>query len=242
MGTVIGVLVIPGLYYLFGQIDGGRKLLQDETNEPLSEISNTRRTNVDTYEANEPHDVEQHAEYPSPARLERGALRQEHAPPRRHAVRIRRWRAPSSSWPQSSVELTAVEHHGKEQMRRSTPRAMLCSDPRITSRLSKTHPRFHCSRDTGDSRAGRPHSIRSDLDERRKPAIKLSVSDLRPNGTAGQGVRTDFVTTGSLRSKDRCLRRRRLVNAVAGMPLMRSTTAVRREADRRHFRKDAHVE
>jgi HAE1 family hydrophobic/amphiphilic exporter-1 len=38
VGTVIGVLVIPGLYYLFAQLDGGRKLLKDETHEPLSEI------------------------------------------------------------------------------------------------------------------------------------------------------------------------------------------------------------
>ena len=37
VGTVIGVLVIPGLYYLFGQLDGGRKLLKDETHTPLSE-------------------------------------------------------------------------------------------------------------------------------------------------------------------------------------------------------------
>jgi HAE1 family hydrophobic/amphiphilic exporter-1 len=37
VGTVIGVLVIPGLYYLFGQLDGGRKLLKDETASPLSE-------------------------------------------------------------------------------------------------------------------------------------------------------------------------------------------------------------
>src|ERR1700761_284313 len=37
VGTVIGVLAIPGLYYLFGQLDGGRKLLRDETHEPLSE-------------------------------------------------------------------------------------------------------------------------------------------------------------------------------------------------------------
>ncbi len=36
-GTVIGVLVIPGLYYLFGKIADGRKLLQDETDKPLSE-------------------------------------------------------------------------------------------------------------------------------------------------------------------------------------------------------------
>ena len=37
VGTVIGVLVIPGLYYLFGQLDGGRKLLKDESHTPLSE-------------------------------------------------------------------------------------------------------------------------------------------------------------------------------------------------------------
>ena len=37
VGTIIGVLIIPGLYYLFGQLDGGRKLLQDESHSPLSE-------------------------------------------------------------------------------------------------------------------------------------------------------------------------------------------------------------
>ncbi|HET6568970.1 MAG TPA: efflux RND transporter permease subunit [Rhodothermales bacterium] len=37
VGTVIGVLVIPGLYYLFGKIADKRKLLNDETDEPLSE-------------------------------------------------------------------------------------------------------------------------------------------------------------------------------------------------------------
>ncbi len=37
VGTVIGVLVIPGLYYLFGHLDGGRKLLKDESHQPLSE-------------------------------------------------------------------------------------------------------------------------------------------------------------------------------------------------------------
>ncbi len=37
VGTVIGVLVIPGLYYLFGRLDGGRKLLKSETHSPLSE-------------------------------------------------------------------------------------------------------------------------------------------------------------------------------------------------------------
>jgi HAE1 family hydrophobic/amphiphilic exporter-1 len=38
VGTVIGVLIIPGLYYLFGRLDGGRKLIKDESDEPLSEI------------------------------------------------------------------------------------------------------------------------------------------------------------------------------------------------------------
>ena len=36
VGTVIGVLIIPGLYYFFGKLDGG-ELLKDETHQPLSE-------------------------------------------------------------------------------------------------------------------------------------------------------------------------------------------------------------
>ncbi len=50
VGTVIGVLVIPGLYYLFGQLDGGRKLLKDEADEPLSEVFE--------HQAQEAHDGE----------------------------------------------------------------------------------------------------------------------------------------------------------------------------------------
>jgi HAE1 family hydrophobic/amphiphilic exporter-1 len=38
VGTVIGVLIIPGLYFLFGKLADGRKLLKDESSEPLSEI------------------------------------------------------------------------------------------------------------------------------------------------------------------------------------------------------------
>ncbi len=38
MGTMIGVLAIPGLYYLFGRIGDGRNLLKEEADEPLSEI------------------------------------------------------------------------------------------------------------------------------------------------------------------------------------------------------------
>ncbi len=37
LGTVVGVLIIPGLYYLFGRIADGRKLLRDEVDQPLSE-------------------------------------------------------------------------------------------------------------------------------------------------------------------------------------------------------------
>src|SRR5262249_42307581 len=37
VGTVLGVLMIPGLYYLFGKIADGRKLLKDEVDKPLSE-------------------------------------------------------------------------------------------------------------------------------------------------------------------------------------------------------------
>ncbi len=37
LGTVIGVLVIPGLYYLFARISDGRDLLRGETHVPVSE-------------------------------------------------------------------------------------------------------------------------------------------------------------------------------------------------------------
>ncbi len=37
-GTLIGVLVIPGLYYIFGKLADGRSLLQNETNKPISEV------------------------------------------------------------------------------------------------------------------------------------------------------------------------------------------------------------
>jgi HAE1 family hydrophobic/amphiphilic exporter-1 len=38
VGTVIGVLVIPGLYYLFGRISDNRSLIKDEHDEPLTEL------------------------------------------------------------------------------------------------------------------------------------------------------------------------------------------------------------
>ena len=38
VGTVIGVLVIPGLYYMFGKMADKRNLIKDESDEPLSEL------------------------------------------------------------------------------------------------------------------------------------------------------------------------------------------------------------
>lgn len=37
MGTIIGVLVIPGLYYIFGKMADGRGLIKGEKHEPISE-------------------------------------------------------------------------------------------------------------------------------------------------------------------------------------------------------------
>jgi HAE1 family hydrophobic/amphiphilic exporter-1 len=36
-GTVFGVIVVPGLYFIFGTIAQGRKLIRDEDENPLSE-------------------------------------------------------------------------------------------------------------------------------------------------------------------------------------------------------------
>jgi len=38
LGTLVGVLVIPGLYYLFGKMADGKNLIRDEHDEPLSEL------------------------------------------------------------------------------------------------------------------------------------------------------------------------------------------------------------
>ncbi|RSK36203.1 efflux RND transporter permease subunit [Hymenobacter metallilatus] len=37
-GTVFGVLIVPGLYYVFGTLSAGRKLISDENENPLSEF------------------------------------------------------------------------------------------------------------------------------------------------------------------------------------------------------------
>jgi HAE1 family hydrophobic/amphiphilic exporter-1 len=42
LGTVIGVLVIPGLYFVFGRLADGRKLLNTEVDKPLTEFFDFR--------------------------------------------------------------------------------------------------------------------------------------------------------------------------------------------------------
>jgi HAE1 family hydrophobic/amphiphilic exporter-1 len=36
-GTIFGVIVVPGLYYIFGKLQEGRSLIRDEDKNPLSE-------------------------------------------------------------------------------------------------------------------------------------------------------------------------------------------------------------
>jgi HAE1 family hydrophobic/amphiphilic exporter-1 len=36
-GTIFGVIIIPGLYYIFGSLADGRKMIRDEEDSPLSE-------------------------------------------------------------------------------------------------------------------------------------------------------------------------------------------------------------
>ena len=37
LGTFMGVLIIPGLYYIFGKMADGKGLIKDQTREPVSE-------------------------------------------------------------------------------------------------------------------------------------------------------------------------------------------------------------
>lgn len=37
LGTVFGIIIVPGLYYIFGRMAEGRKLISDEDNDPLTE-------------------------------------------------------------------------------------------------------------------------------------------------------------------------------------------------------------
>lgn len=43
-GTVFGVVIVPGLYYIFGKLAEGRELIRDEYQKPLTEIDNEEPT------------------------------------------------------------------------------------------------------------------------------------------------------------------------------------------------------
>jgi HAE1 family hydrophobic/amphiphilic exporter-1 len=47
-GTVFGVIIVPGLYYIFGSLADGKKLIQDEDHNPLSEamVENNSETSL----------------------------------------------------------------------------------------------------------------------------------------------------------------------------------------------------
>ena len=59
-GTLIAVLVIPGLYYIFGRMADGRSLIRDEADEPLTEIfeheSHASHASHASHESHESHD------------------------------------------------------------------------------------------------------------------------------------------------------------------------------------------
>jgi HAE1 family hydrophobic/amphiphilic exporter-1 len=38
LGTILGVMIIPGLYYVFARLADGKDLIRDEHNTPLTEV------------------------------------------------------------------------------------------------------------------------------------------------------------------------------------------------------------
>jgi HAE1 family hydrophobic/amphiphilic exporter-1 len=53
IGTLFGVLVIPGLYYTFAKMTDGKQMIKDESFEPISEaISHGRREDADVLTKN----------------------------------------------------------------------------------------------------------------------------------------------------------------------------------------------
>jgi hydrophobic/amphiphilic exporter-1 (mainly G- bacteria), HAE1 family len=47
-GTIFGVIIVPGLYYVFGKLAEGRKLIRDEDEKPLSEeyVESTQQASI----------------------------------------------------------------------------------------------------------------------------------------------------------------------------------------------------
>ena len=55
VGTLLGVLVIPGLYYIFGKISDGRYLLKDTMPAPIAEITSGPHIFLEPRAVHEPH-------------------------------------------------------------------------------------------------------------------------------------------------------------------------------------------
>jgi HAE1 family hydrophobic/amphiphilic exporter-1 len=53
LGTIFGVIVVPGLYYIFGSIAEGRHLIRDEDEDPLTE---SFAHHVDSFPQSDDHD------------------------------------------------------------------------------------------------------------------------------------------------------------------------------------------
>ena len=47
LGTILGVIIIPGLYYIFAKLADGRQLVRDEYDRPLSEEQEVITMNED---------------------------------------------------------------------------------------------------------------------------------------------------------------------------------------------------
>ena len=100
VGTVIGVLVIPGLYYLFGKIADGRKLLQDEVDEPLSEIleHNAAIEAASREHGHDPSRSQHDRTHAAPLSLNSPSVRTNLPDRRRHHAGLRRRREIPSTW------------------------------------------------------------------------------------------------------------------------------------------------
>ncbi len=51
LGTIFGVIIIPGLYYIFGSLADGRQMIRDEYDRPLSEVPQHKKSNENDHSA-----------------------------------------------------------------------------------------------------------------------------------------------------------------------------------------------
>ena len=51
LGTIFGVIIIPGLYYIFGSLADGRQMIRDEYDRPLSEVPQHKKSKENDHSA-----------------------------------------------------------------------------------------------------------------------------------------------------------------------------------------------